>query len=326
VGDPPFQLISVENPPFGPENMPSGDELADRYGFGLFNRSVSPDFVLPHTWQATVGFSHQFSPTMALDVDFVHSEASDLSKIGNVNERRADLDGDGNRDNESRRLYSGGDPNLSGRLRILVPYGVDEYNGLQMSLKKRFADNMQWQINYTYGDLKGNAQGLYDAADCWDCIGDDRDIGPLPNDVRHRFVVGGIFMFPGDFQLSTLVQLESARPASRGADSSIDLNDNGDGGTSGHNVDWDVGPNGEPPGRGNFRGDPTYIFDIRAVKIFRTSETTNLQAIFEFFNIFNRVNWGPEFEFNPESSNFGQPTGELFSNQFQMQLGIRFTF
>jgi hypothetical protein len=46
----------------------------------------------------------------------------------------------------------------------------------------------------------------------------------------------------------------------------------------------------------------------------------------EFFNLFNRVNWGPNFGFVPEAGNFGQPDGQLFTNQFQMQLGVRYTF
>jgi hypothetical protein len=322
VGNPPFRLISIASPPFGPNNIPSGDALAATYGFGLFNRTVSPDFKLPHTWQASVGVTHQFSPTLALDVDFIHSEASDLSKMSNPNERRFDTNGDGRKDNNSRRFF----PDRAGRLRVLVPYGQDEYNGLQMGLRKRMSNNVQFNVNYTLGEVKGNAQGLYDAADCFECIGDERDIGPLPNDVRHRFVIGGIFQLPADFQISALVQAESARPAGRGADSSRDLNDNGDGGTSGHNVDWAPGPNGEPAGRGNFRGDPTYLLDLRIVKIFRTGGNTNLQVMFEAFNLFNTVNWGGAYEIVPESANFGKPTGLLFTNQFQAQLGVRFTF
>jgi hypothetical protein len=322
VGDPPFRLISVEAPPFGPDNMPSGDELANTYGFGLFNRSVSPDFKLPHTWQASIGVSHQFSDTLALDVDYIHSEASDLSKMTNPNERRFDTNGDGVKDNASRRYF----PDLSGRLRILTPYGVDEYNGLQTSLRKRMSNNMQFVVNYTLGELTGNAQGLYDAHEDFDTIGSDKDIGPLPNDTTHRFVVGSIFQLPADFNVSFLWQMESARPADRGADSSVDLNQNGDGGTSGHNVDWVPGPNGEPAGRGNFRGDPTYLLDLRVGKTIRTGGATSLQLMVEFINLFNRVNWGGNFENVAESANFGEPTGQLFTDQFLAQLGIRFTF
>ncbi|MFQ5792461.1 MAG: TonB-dependent receptor domain-containing protein, partial [Acidobacteriota bacterium] len=322
VGDPPFRLISAENPPFGPDNRPSGDELAATYGFGLFNRSVSPDFKLPHTWQASVGVSHQFTDTLALDVDFIHSEASDLSKMSNPNERRFDVDGDGKKDNESRRFW----PDRKGRLRILIPEGQDEYNGLQMSLRKRMANNVQFVVNYTLGDLEGNAQGLYDAHEDFDTIGNDKDIGALPNDVRHRFVVGTIFRLPYDFMINALIQAESARPVGRGADSAQDLNDNGDGGTSGHNVDWAPGPNGEAPGRGNFRGEPVYTFDLRVVKVIPTGGDTNIQVMAELFNIFNRVNWGPNFGNRPEAGNFGLTTGELFTDQFQAQLGIRFTF
>ena len=50
--------------------------------------------------------------------------------------------------------------------------------------------------------------------------------------------------------------------------------------------------------------------------------------MFEFFNLFNRVNRGREFENTFESSNFGQWNGVLEPglNQFQTQLGVRFSF
>jgi hypothetical protein len=86
------------------------------------------------------------------------------------------------------------------------------------------------------------------------------------------------------------------------------------------------GPNGESPGRGNFRGDPTYTMDFRLSKFFRFSEERNIQVMFEAFNLFNRVNWGNNIENTYESANFGQPTGELKIDQFQVQLGLRFTF
>jgi hypothetical protein len=322
TNDPPFLLTSVVNPPFGPNNMPSIDELQATYGAAPFTRTVSPDFIFPHTWQGSIGVSHQISPSLAFDADYIHSQADNLSKIGNVNERREDLNGDGSKDNASRVFF----PFFGGRQRVIYSGGQDEVDSILLSLRKRMSSNYQLVVNYTYADYRGNAQGLYDAAECWwGCVGDDRDIGPLPNDVRHRFVFGGIFLLPGDWQISPLLQLESARPASRGSDSSQDLNDNGDGGGSGHNVDWAPGPNGEAPGRGNFRGDNVYLLDLRVMKMF-TFGTNNLQVMAEFFNLFNRVNWGPNFGFVPEAGNFGQDNGELYVNQFQMQLGVRFTF
>ena len=85
------------------------------------------------------------------------------------------------------------------------------------------------------------------------------------------------------------------------------------------------GPNGEAPGRGNFRGEPTHTVDLRVAKFFRFGER-NLQVMLEAFNLFNRVNWGNRVNEVFGSAGFGQPTGELNIDQLQIQLGVRFTF
>ncbi len=85
---------------------------------------------------------------------------------------------------------------------------------------------------------------------------------------------------------------------------------------------------GKSPGRGNFRGDSTYILELRIVKFFRFGGDKNVQVMFETFNTFNRLNMGREIEATFDSSNFGMWTGntEVGLQQFQMQLGVRFTF
>ena len=151
------------------------------------------------------------------------------------------------------------------------------------------------------------------------CVGDERDIGPYENDSRHNFIGSFITTLPADFQLSMLIQLESGRALT--SESSQDLNGNGR-----RRADYTPGPNGETPGRGNFRGEPVYNFDLRVVKFFRFGGQKELQAMFEVFNFFNRVQRGRNFEETFESPNFGGWTGGVDLNQLQMQLGIRFNF
>jgi hypothetical protein len=205
---------------------------------------------------------------------------------------------------------------------VIDTRGIDDYDGLQMSLRKRFTNNIQFTLNYTYGDLRGTAEsGFGNEAECYDCVGDERDHGPLGNDTTHTFAAGGIFALPADFQFSALVLGESGRALT--ASSSQDLNGNG----RRPNLDFTEGPNGEPAGRGNFRGDPTVTFDIRIAKFFRFGDDKNIQAFFETFNLFNRVNKGRNFEQTFESAAFGEwNQGGLETNQLQMQLGVRFQF
>jgi hypothetical protein len=304
--------VEIWYPPFGPDNIPPFETLLEDYGFGMpFDQVIPPGYELPRTSQATIGLSREITPDLALDIDFVHSKASQVGKQSDLNERTIPFD------NTSRLFW----PEHRGGLRVIESIGENQYDGLQVSLRKRFSNRVQYVVNYTLSRSIGNAWGFGSRAtlaECRACIGDERDVGPLPNASAHRLVMSGVFLLPWDFQISALFQGESGRPLS--AQSSQDLNGNG------NLYDFVPGPNGEPAGRGNFRGDPTYIMDVRLVRFFRFGETRSLQLIFEAFNLFNRVNWGSNFTETAESPNFGKPTGELWTNQLQIQLGVRFNF
>jgi hypothetical protein len=307
--------VSIENPTFTPENLPPFEELFAIAGFPLpYEPLIVPGFQFPKTEQITIGVSHQFSPTLAFDADYIHSHGDERGKRSDLNERKV------RGSNASRLLY----PENSGRLRVIESVGFDDYDGLQLSLRKRFTNNVQFTLNYTYGDLRGSADsGFGNEAECYECINDDRDTGNLPNDTTHAVTAGGIFALPADFQFSVLLLAENGRPLT--AYSSTDLNGNGRSGAQCF-CDYTEGPDGEEAGRGNFRGDPTVTFDIRLAKFFRFGGDKNIQVAFETFNLFNRVNKGRNFEPTFESPNFGGWNQGLETNQLQIQLGVRFQF
>ncbi|HSF20220.1 MAG TPA: carboxypeptidase regulatory-like domain-containing protein [Vicinamibacteria bacterium] len=303
--------VSVENPPFGPDNVPGFEDLYANYGFPLpYDPVIAPGYQIPKSEQFSIGFSHQVTPTLALDADYIRSNGDERGKRSDLNERT--IPGD-----NSSRLFAP----RGGRLRIVEAIGFDTYDGLQLSLRKRFTNNLQFTFNYTLSDLRGNNEsGFADEAECRACLGDERDVGPYNNHTRHNFIAGGIVLLPADFQFSGLVQAESGRPIS--AVSNQDRNGNGR-----FIADWMPGPNGEPAGRGNFLGDQTITFDLRLAKFFRFGGEKNLQVMFETFNLFNRVNKGRNFIDTFESPSFGQwDEGGLETNQLQLQLGIRFQF
>jgi Carboxypeptidase regulatory-like domain/TonB dependent receptor len=304
--------VSISSPSFGPENLPGFDQLFQEAGFLLpFDNIVAPGFQFPKTEQITIGVSHQLSPSMAFDVDYIRSNGSERGKRFDLNERKV------TGANSSRIFF----PENQGRMRVIDSLGVDTYDGLQMSWRKRMSDSIQFTVNYTLANLRGNAEeGFANESECYECIGDERDIGPYNNDTRHNLITGGIFQLPADFQLSVLGQFESGRGLT--ASSSQDLNGNG----RRPNLDFTEGPNGEAAGRGNFRGEPTYVVDLRFAKFFRFDGDRNLQVTFETFNLFNTVNGGRNQEQTFESANFGGWTQGLETNQLQIQLGIRFQF
>ncbi len=94
--------VSIENPPFGPENVPAFEELFAIAGFPLpYEPIIPPGFQFPKTEQMTIGVSHQFSPTLAFDVDYIHSHGDERGKVADLNERHV------RGSNASRLFYPG---------------------------------------------------------------------------------------------------------------------------------------------------------------------------------------------------------------------------
>ena len=308
--------VSLFDPPFGPNTVPSFDEIFSTFGFPLpFDRIIPPTYEVPYSDQFTIGVGHQITPLIAIDVDYVRSDGSSRGQRNDLNEMRIP------NVQESRLFNDGTGNDFGGRLRVVDSVGFDTYDGLQLSLRKRFSNRSQFTINYTLANLRGNNEsGFGEEAECRACSGDDRDVGPYRNDTKHNFITGGIYQFPGDWQISGLIQLESGRALT--SEFAADANGNGR-----RESDWAPGPNGETAGRGNFRGDPTYTVDLRVAKMINLGGAKQLQIMAEFFNLFNTVNRGRNFEEQFDSAAFGQwDQSGLETNQFQVQLGVRFNF
>ena len=113
------------------------------------------------------------------------------------------------------------------------------------------------------------------------------DYGPSGEDVRHRFVMAGIWSLPRGFQVSALGQAESARPFT--LSTPVDVNHTGD-----TNTDRAV-VNGRQTSLDEFRGIPYVQLDVRLNRDFRVSDRVTFRPFVEFFNLFNRVNPGNNF-------------------------------
>ena len=108
------------------------------------------------------------------------------------------------------------------------------------------------------------------------------DYGPSGEDVTHRFVLAGTVHIPGGFELSTITQVESARPIT------ITNADN----TSRIYV------NGAYTSLDEFRGTPYIQSDLRVSRPFNFHDRWSVIPFAEFFNLFNRNNPGANFAVN----------------------------
>jgi hypothetical protein len=108
------------------------------------------------------------------------------------------------------------------------------------------------------------------------------DYGPSGEDARHRFVLAGTLHIPGGFEVSTITQMESARPIT------ITTADN-----SGR-----IYVNGAYTSLDEFRGTPYIQSDLRVTRPFKIGDRWQINPFVEFFNIFNRNNPGANFAVN----------------------------
>jgi hypothetical protein len=116
------------------------------------------------------------------------------------------------------------------------------------------------------------------------------DYGPSGEDVLSRFTLGGIVYVPGGFQVSTLIQAESARPIT--LTTPVDVNGLGD------PADDRAVVNGVQTSLDQFRGTPYVQVDMRVTRPFKVNETWNIMPFIEFFNLFNRNNAGANYVTN----------------------------
>jgi hypothetical protein len=128
------------------------------------------------------------------------------------------------------------------------------------------------------------------------------DHGPSGEDMRHRFVVSGVFELPYKFQLSTLAQFESARPYTM----ATPVDANGDGNDTDRAV-----VNGVPTSLDEFRGLPYEQVDVRVSREIRINDRVSVRPFAEMFNLFNRTN--PGNNYIPDISALPVPVNDLFN-------------
>ena len=195
-----------------------------------------------------------------------------------------------------------------------------KYDGLLLSLEKRFASHFQFRasytlsrsLNYANDDQIPFSNGPIDSNDL------RREYGPTPNDQRHRFTFSGVFQLPGQFRLAPILTLASsvpvdillpdgssrvcelqrnagARQFKTGAELNAALSQiNASGGSLCPNVDPSTGFKPRvlvPLVRDDLKlGDNFSSLDLRVSRVFRIGERWTVEPIAEVFNLFNVTN------------------------------------
>ena len=195
-----------------------------------------------------------------------------------------------------------------------------KYDGLLVSLEKRFARRYQFRASYTLSksfnfandDQIPFSNGPIDSSNL------QLEYGPTPNDQRHRFSFSGVFEVPWELRVSPILTLASSVPmdillpdgSSRvcelsrnagarefhtGAQLNAALTQiNAAGGSLCPNADPSTGFKPRVPVplvRDDLKfGDSFSSLDLRVSRLFKLGENVTLEPIAEVFNLFNVTN------------------------------------
>lgn len=264
---------------------------------------IENDLQNPMVQQMNVGLQHEFAEDFAVHADYVRNVGTHFiigRVIGTV---------------PFNPVVGGPEivKNLESSVRT-------KYDGLLLSLEKRFASNYQFRASYTLSrsfnyandDQIPFSNGPIDSNDL------RREYGPTPNDQRHRFTFSGVFQLPWQLRVAPILTVASSVPidillpdgSSRvcelqrnagarqfrtGAELNAALTQiNAAGGSLCPNVDPSTGFKPRvlvPLVRDDLKlGDNFSSFDLRVSKTFRIGERWTIEPIAEVFNLFNVTN------------------------------------
>jgi hypothetical protein len=271
-------------------------------GAGVTGNLVGSPYKTPYAIHITGGVQHAFNKHWLASADYVHEQ-------GNHGYRGFPY-------TSGTNLFSPLFPKsdtadqtaLVPNVNVFESDNRSSYNGLLLHLQgnmRRFdlVANYQLSKAQTWGCLLGE---LFDYVDgvcpnqypnppLLNAFGQG-DYGPSGEDVRHRFVLAGIVHIPGGFELSTVNQVESARPITI---------------TNANDTDRIyVQFSGQQPsytGLDIFRGTPYIQSDLRVTRPFTINERWHVDPFIEFFNLFNRNNPGANYAVNVVQLPIPQP-------------------
>jgi hypothetical protein len=264
-------------------------------GSGATGNLVGSSYKTPYAIHTTGGIQHAFNQHWLMSADYVHEQ-------GNHGYRGFPYSGGANlftpliSPSEPSTEYVADQQAVVPNMNVFESDNRSSYNGLLLHMQanmRRFdlVANYQLSKAQTWGCLLGE---LFDYVDgvCPNQPNQSNpgflnafgpgDYGPSGEDVRHRFVLAGTFHIPGGFELSTINQVESARPITI---------------TNANNTDR-IYVNGAYTGLDIFRGTPYIQSDLRVTRPFKIKERWQVDPFIEFFNLFNRNNPGANFAVN----------------------------
>src|SRR5882672_10362572 len=294
----------------GQSGAPVFPNVAESFPAGFLPgvTTIDPKIENAYTQQASLQLERELSASASLSVGYLHTRGLHLILSRNVNVPRFPV---------SAGVPNQGRPNPNfANISRYESSGDSYYNGLTVSLNRRFKRWASARLSYTFSkaiDNTGNAF-FFTPQDNFN-LRDER--GRSDNDQRHVLALSGVLAAPekaggelwrravAGFQLSSIFRYGSALPFNvvTGADRNNDTN-----------------VNDRPAGIGRNAGEGFDFasLDLRLSRRIRFNERFGLEVIAEGFNMFNRAN------FQLPNATFGRPTAA--ADPRQIQFGLRLSF
>jgi len=288
--------------------------------------TLDQHYKTPVTYNFNLTFEREVMPGVMARAAYVGSRNRNGRFTVSLNPAIATIPGATTGNTDARRQFAA---DGIGQVNLQVQDRQSNYNGMQLTLSKRYSHGFQISSNYTLSKVVGDFAGerqltggeiipyfMYqDPAIMW---------GPLDQDHRHRFTTSWVMDLPGGhltgplsyvlggWQWSGVMQYQSGRPftVTSGTDNSLDGIGNDRAKLTGADVNaipttacancvWyfnpaafatnDLGTFGNV-GKGAYYGPSLHSWDMGVSKNFHINASSYVQARVEFFNIFNQVN------------------------------------
>jgi hypothetical protein len=360
--------IPLSNWRFGIDPLPTIPPPPTQLPDNSTGRIMDPDYQNPLTQQWNAGYAWQLNSYSVLEFEYTHILGLHESKTHNINPTRAMFLNSAGAEITSRPLtaaLTAAHQPILGRIDLEQSTGRSRYDGMNISYRRRLHNGFTVNATYTLSRAlayNGNSAAFRNRA--WDPFNyfAGYELGPTPNDSRHRFSMGSVINLPWDIQVAPIVQLESARPYTAGYGAAVDILGTGGGRGTSHVVVFKDKPDdlratltafGDPgvsnairmlyrnclrSGQctfapfNNLRGQPFFQLDTRVTKNVRIRERANLQLIFQVFDLTNRANFGNNFVTDIRQANFATPSnfitpsGVTVPHSLSAEFGVKFSF
>jgi hypothetical protein len=308
--------------------------------------SADPGMETPYAHQGAVGIERAFGRDVSVSANFLYVRGKHQLGTVDFNPVVPSL-GAGRRPNDV-----GGRAGTSASILQYSDFGETWYKGLTFSLGKRMSHNYEFLLAYTLGKAEDNSTDFQSAFIPQDNgrgrnpqdpegiplgFNPDLERGPATHDQRHRFVFSGVYQFPWDVRLSTIVTAASGRPFT--PITGVDLNGDGDGGAIPGSDRARVNPAdiNTSVGRNSENLPSTFTVDLRLAKRFRLGGNAALDVIAEAFNLLDRTNFADvnnvfgvgAFPGSPQTDAQGRVTYGTFTAAQpprQVQVAAKFSF